>query len=46
MIAMATHDGPSLRRMILGSVAAQVLERSPVPVLLLRPGVIARSEER
>ena len=38
LIAMATHGRSGLARAFLGSVAQSVLEISPVPVLLLRPG--------
>ncbi|HLF94644.1 MAG TPA: universal stress protein [Planctomycetota bacterium] len=37
MIAMATHGRTGLTRLILGSVAEEVLRRSPVPVFLVRP---------
>lgn len=36
LIAMASHGRRGLRRLILGSVAAEVLARSPVPVLVAR----------
>lgn len=36
LIAMATHGRTGLKRVVLGSVAEQVLRRSPVPMLLLR----------
>src|SRR5919199_4699576 len=38
LIAMATHGRAGVARAFLGSVAQQVLERSPVPMLLVRPG--------
>jgi nucleotide-binding universal stress UspA family protein len=37
MIAMATHGETGLKRLLLGSVAEQVLRNSPVPVLVTRP---------
>jgi nucleotide-binding universal stress UspA family protein len=37
LIAMATHGETGLRRMLLGSVAEQVLSRVGIPILLLRP---------
>jgi nucleotide-binding universal stress UspA family protein len=37
MIALATHGRTGVSRLILGSVAEQVLRLSPVPVLVLRP---------
>ena len=36
LIAMATHGRTGLKRVVLGSVAEQVLRRSPIPMLLLR----------
>ncbi len=38
LIVMTTHGRTGLGRAVLGSVAERVLERSPVPVSLLRPG--------
>jgi nucleotide-binding universal stress UspA family protein len=37
LIAMATHGRTGWRRVVLGSVAEQVLRMAPVPVLLVRP---------
>jgi nucleotide-binding universal stress UspA family protein len=37
LIAMATHGASGLDRMMLGSVADQVVRHAEVPVLLLRP---------
>jgi nucleotide-binding universal stress UspA family protein len=37
LVAMATHGRTGLRRLVLGSVAAEVLQRLQVPVLLVRP---------
>lgn len=37
LIAMATHGRGGLRRLLLGSVAENVLRSAPVPVLLFRP---------
>ena len=36
LVCMGTHGRRGLRRLILGSVAAEVLARSPVPVLVAR----------
>lgn len=36
LIVMATHGRTGLRRALMGSVAQGVLERSPVPVMLVR----------
>ncbi len=38
LVVMATHGRAGLGRALLGSVAERVLSRSPVPVMLLRPG--------
>ncbi|MCC7163707.1 MAG: universal stress protein [Anaerolineae bacterium] len=37
MIAMTTHGRSGLSRMVLGSVADEVMRRSHLPVLLVRP---------
>jgi nucleotide-binding universal stress UspA family protein len=37
LIAMTTHGRSGLRRITAGSVATQVLQHSPVPVILYRP---------
>lgn len=37
VIAMATHGRGGLRRLVMGSVATQVLEHAEFPVLLYRP---------
>ena len=37
LIALSTHGRSGLRRLILGSVAEEVLRRSPVPVLCFPP---------
>lgn len=36
VIAMCTHGRTGLKRLLFGSVAQQVLSRSPLPVLLVR----------
>jgi nucleotide-binding universal stress UspA family protein len=38
LVVMATHGRSGLARALLGSVADQLLRRSPVPVLLVPPG--------
>lgn len=38
LIVMATHGRSGLQRTVVGSIAEQVLTRSPVPVVLTRPG--------
>jgi nucleotide-binding universal stress UspA family protein len=37
LIAMSTHGRSGLARLMIGSVADEVVRNSPVPVLLLRP---------
>ncbi|MCA9986027.1 MAG: universal stress protein [Anaerolineales bacterium] len=37
LIVMSTHGLTGVRRLLLGSVAGQVVERSSLPVLLVRP---------
>ena len=37
MIALATHGGTGISRLLFGSVAEGILRKSPVPVLLVRP---------
>lgn len=44
LICMATHGRSGLRRVIVGSVAEQVLHDALVPVMLVRPGVTLRSD--
>lgn len=38
LVAMATHGRSGFRRLVLGSVAEEVVRASPVPVLVRRPG--------
>lgn len=40
-ILMATHGRSGLMQVLLGSVAHDVLERSPIPVTLVKPGAAA-----
>lgn len=44
LIAMSTHGRGGLARLVLGSVADEVLRRSPVPVLLINPHPAQRGE--
>lgn len=44
-IVMATHGRSGLLRAVLGSVAEQVLRRSVVPVITMRPGPVERQGE-
>jgi nucleotide-binding universal stress UspA family protein len=37
LVAMATHGRSGLERLLFGSVAGQVVRKSPVPVLAVRP---------
>lgn len=38
LVAMASHGRSGFRRLVLGSVAEEVVRSSPVPVLVRRPG--------
>jgi nucleotide-binding universal stress UspA family protein len=38
LVVMTTHGRGGLSRLLMGSVATGVVQRSPAPVLLLRPG--------
>jgi nucleotide-binding universal stress UspA family protein len=42
LIAMATHGRGGLKRLLMGSVTDATLQRSGVPLLLVRPGVSSR----
>lgn len=46
LIAMATHGRGGLARLVLGSVAARVLQRAVVPLLVVRPPAMRRPAER
>ena len=37
LVVMATHGRTGVSRLFLGSVALEVVRRSPLPVLLVRP---------
>ena len=37
LIVMSTHGHTGFRRLLLGSVAAQVVQRTPLPILLVNP---------
>lgn len=41
LIAMATHGRTGLRRVLTGSVSAEVVRTAQVPVLLVRPGTLS-----
>ncbi|MCC7369247.1 MAG: universal stress protein [Chloroflexi bacterium] len=45
IVMMATHGRSGLVRLVLGSVATSVLQQVDVPVLLVRPGALPRSDE-
>ena len=45
MVAMATHGSSGLDRMMLGSVADQVVRHADIPVLLLRPQLAEQAED-
>ncbi len=42
LVVMSTHGRTGVRRLVLGSVADEVLRHSPVPVLLVRAGTPAK----
>lgn len=44
LIVMSSHGRSGLGRFLLGSVTESVLRSTPIPILLLRPGVLAHSE--
>ena len=43
MIVMATHGRTGLARMVMGSVAEQVVRKAPCPVLTVRPAEVMAS---
>ncbi len=43
LIVMATHGRTGVARLLLGSVALDVIRRSPLPVLLIRPTELAET---
>ena len=45
VIAMATHGSGGLTRLVMGSVATGVVQRSRVPILIVRPSVVAKTAE-
>jgi nucleotide-binding universal stress UspA family protein len=44
MVALATHGASGLDRVMLGSVADQVVRHADLPVLVLRPEVLETEE--
>jgi nucleotide-binding universal stress UspA family protein len=42
LVAMVSHGRTGLERTVLGSVAGEVVRRSPVPVLVIRRGIAPR----
>ena len=42
--AFATHGRSGISRLLLGSVAAAILSRATVPVLLVGPGVLTTNQ--
>lgn len=40
LIVMATHGRGGLARLVLGSVATGAVQRAPMPLLLVRPGIV------
>lgn len=45
LVVMATHGRTGLKRVILGSVASGVIQRSVAPVLMVRPGELKDEEQ-
>jgi len=45
LIVMATHGRTGIARLVLGSVALEVVRRSQLPVLLVRPAELAESAQ-
>lgn len=43
LVVMSTHGRTGLTRLIMGSVAEEVLRHAPCPVLLVRPGITVPS---
>lgn len=43
LIVMATHGRSGIAHVLLGSVAEKVVQRSPVPVLTVKPGGVSLS---
>ncbi len=41
LVVMMTHGRTGLTRIIMGSVAEEVLRHAPCPVLLMRPGTVS-----
>ncbi len=46
LIVLATHGRTGLTRVVLGSVAENVVRRAPCPVLIVRPPGLARRRSR
>jgi nucleotide-binding universal stress UspA family protein len=44
LIVMATHGRTGVARLLLGSVALEVVRRSPLPVMLIRPAELSVDE--
>ncbi|GHO48758.1 universal stress protein UspA [Ktedonospora formicarum] len=44
LIAMATHGRGGLKRWVMGSIAERVLEKTKLPLLVVRPEKIARGD--
>ena len=45
-IAMTTHGETAMKRLLVGSVAEEVLRNAPVPVLMVRPTLQAQSRSQ
>jgi hypothetical protein len=46
LIAMSSHGRTGFGRLLMGSVADQVVRRSPRPCLVIRPAAIAQERQR
>lgn len=44
LVVMATHGRSGIARLVMGSVATGAVQRSPAPVLLLRPAALEAAE--
>jgi nucleotide-binding universal stress UspA family protein len=45
LIALATHGRSGVSRLLMGSVAEQVIRHTPVPVLVVRPELKPENKE-
>jgi nucleotide-binding universal stress UspA family protein len=45
MLALATHGSGGLTRLLMGSVATSIVQRSPVPLLIVRPADVSEESD-